>query len=60
MRRKPSSLRRVFVLPGLIALVSLIGLISALLGDGLNDWISWIGLSVPLAALLWARLRRRA
>lgn len=60
MSRPPSTFRRVFAIPAVIALVSLIGLIAALLGDGLNDWISWIGLAVPLVVLLWARLRRRA
>jgi type IV secretory pathway TrbD component len=59
MNRKPSTVRHLWGAPIAIALVSLIGLITALLGDGLNDWISWIGLSVPLVVLLWARLRRR-
>jgi hypothetical protein len=60
MSRKPSTFLRVFATPTAIAVVSLIGLVTALLGEGLNDWISWIGLSVPLAVILWARLRRRA
>lgn len=60
MSRRTSTSRRVFAIPTAIAVVSLVGLITALLGDGLNDWISWIGLGAPLAVLLWALLRRRA
>lgn len=60
MIRKPSPFLRLWGAPIAIALASLIGLISALLGDGPNDWISWLGLGAPLLVLLWARLRRRA
>lgn len=56
---KPT-LARTFGVPALIAVASTIGLVAALLGDGLNDWISWIGLAVPVAVITWAWLCRRA
>jgi hypothetical protein len=59
MSKTTASFRHVWAAPLAIALVSVIGLVAALLGDGLNDWISWIGLTIPLAVLLWAYLRRR-
>lgn len=46
--------RSTWILPILIALASLIGLVSALTGDGWRDVLSWVGLGVPLAATLWA------
>lgn len=55
-----STFRRVWAVPATIAVVSLVGLVAALLGDGLNDWISWIGLAVPLVVIVWARVKRRA
>jgi hypothetical protein len=58
MSRKPS-LARTFGVPALIAVASLTGLISALMGEGLADWISWIGLGIPVAAIAWAWLSRR-
>ncbi|HVK42536.1 MAG TPA: hypothetical protein VM471_08660 [Phenylobacterium sp.] len=59
MSRKPRpSLVRTFGAPAIIAAASMVGLVSALLGDGLNNWISWIGLAVPVAAIVWAWLRR--
>lgn len=60
MNRKRSSFARTFGAPALIALASAVGLVAALLGDGLSDWISWIGLTVPVAAIAWAWLARRA
>ena len=56
---KPS-LRRTFAVPLVIGIASMIGLIAALLGDGINNLISWIGLAVPLIAIAWAWTRRRA
>jgi len=55
-----STFRRVWAAPAAIAVLSLVGLVAALLGDGVNDWISWIGLTFPLVVIVWARLRRRA
>ncbi len=52
--------RGTWTLPLLIAAASLIGLVSALTGDGLRDILSWAMLSVPPAATLWAMRRARA
>lgn len=59
MSRKPS-LARTFAAPFFIGVASLIGLIAALLGDGLNNLISWIGLAVPVLVIAWAWMRRRS
>ena len=53
------SLGAIFVIPALIGCLSLIGLVSALAGDGLTHVLSWAGLAVPLIAIVWARSRRR-
>lgn len=59
MSKQPSSFRRIWTAPIVIALVSLLGLFAALLDDGLNDGLSWVALTTPIAAVIWARLRRR-
>lgn len=53
--------RSTFALPAIIAASSLLGLLSALLGDGWRDMLSWAALSAPLLAVAWAwrRARRR-
>jgi hypothetical protein len=51
--------RSTFLLPILIALASTIGLVVALTGDGWRDGLSWIGLVIPPAAVLWARTVQR-
>lgn len=48
MRR---SVWMIFRWPLLLALLSLFGLISALVGDGLYDLLSWLSLGVPLVLL---------
>ncbi len=35
-------------MPMLLAALSLFGLLAALLGDGLLDYLGWLALSVPL------------
>ena len=52
-------LASIFLVPLLLAIVSIVGLVSALTGDGLRDWLSWAGLAAPVAATLWALARRR-
>jgi hypothetical protein len=44
---------RVFGVPALLALVSAIGLLSALLGDDLWDVLSWVALATPVAVVVW-------
>ena len=61
---KPSrqSLTQIFSVPAVIAIVSAVGLLAALLGDGLWDAVSWLALAVPVAVALGcvARSRRRS
>lgn len=63
MRGKPKSrarsLRTIFAAPLAIGMLSLIGLVSALTGDGLANWLSWVALAVPLLAVVWAMRQRR-
>ena len=43
------TLRQIFLVPAIIALIVAFGLISALLGDGVWDAASWVALALPLA-----------
>lgn len=49
--------RHVFGIPMLLALVSAVGLLSALLGDGIWDMLSWLTLGVPVAVITWSVAR---
>lgn len=40
-------------MPVALAAVSAVGLISALLGDGVWDALSWLALGTPIAVSLW-------
>tara|TARA_R100001163_G_C4956688_1_gene122202 strand:- start:34 stop:246 length:213 start_codon:yes stop_codon:yes gene_type:complete len=50
---------QIFAIPLFLALLTLVGLIAGLLGDGLSDILSWAGLFFPLAAIVWAFKYRR-
>ena len=50
-------IRSTFAIPIVLALLSLIGLVVALTGDGWRDQLSWAALFVPLAAIVWAVTR---
>ncbi|MEH6664642.1 MAG: hypothetical protein V7678_07305 [Brevundimonas sp.] len=58
MSRKDRSLAAVFAVPALLAALSLTGLVGALLADGVWDRLGAALLAAPVAAVLWARLRR--
>lgn len=58
--KRGSALLPVFGIPLLLALCSVVGLVSALTGNGWRDAIAWIGLAVPVLAAGWAFGRRRA
>jgi hypothetical protein len=57
-RRGRLSLRQVFAAPLTIAVLSIVGLISALVGDDLWDVLSWPTLAIPVAVILCCWLRR--
>jgi hypothetical protein len=50
----------IFRWPLLLAVSSLVGLVSALVGDEFFDLVSWLTLGVPLVLVagVWLRLRR--
>lgn len=54
------SLREIFAAPLFLAVLTIVGLVAALLGDGWFDALSWIGLAVPALAIPWALVWRRA
>ncbi len=58
MKPRQSSFWKVFGIPLGIGLLSATGLFAALLGDGLWDSLSWIGLGVPAVIGLRGLLRR--
>ncbi|WP_133491992.1 hypothetical protein [Alcanivorax sp. 24] len=58
-KRRHNTPARIFAVPAMIALTSLIGLIAALLGDGVLDVVSWVGLAVPVVMIGWAMVKRR-
>lgn len=50
----------IFRWPLALAVLSLFGLLSALIGDGVYDMLSWLSLGVPLGLIgvVWRRLHR--
>ncbi|QOZ23580.1 hypothetical protein [Bradyrhizobium sp. CCBAU 51753] len=54
------SLAQIFAAPLVIAILSTVGLISALVGDGLWDAISWVALGLPALLYLLFIWRRRS
>ena len=59
MKPRQSSFWKVFALPLGIGLLSAAGLFAALLGDGLWDSLSWVGLGIPAVIGTLALFRRR-
>jgi hypothetical protein len=49
----------VFGIPVAIGVLSAAGLFSALLGDGVWDAVSWVGLGVPTVLGTWGLIKRR-
>lgn len=48
----------VFGIPSLLAVLSIIGLVAALVGDGPLDFLSWATLGIPVAVMVWALHKR--
>ena len=57
---KPGSPRAIFALPVALALVSIVGLVVALTGNGLRDVAAWAALAIPVLVVGWAMRNRRA
>ena len=55
---KRGRFRRLWGAPIVLALLSLAGLIAALIGDGLYDAASYLSLAVPLVVIWWYIARR--
>lgn len=58
--RRRGGMRQVFAVPAAIALASLVGLVSALLGDGVFNVVSWLALASIIgvaARKLWPAAR---
>lgn len=49
--RKPHSTWSTFAVPIVMAILSAVGLTTALVGDDHWDWISWITLGIPIAVI---------
>jgi len=58
-RPKRQSLGAIFLVPAILAVLTCVGLVSALLGDDLWDGLSWLSLSVPIVVVVWYALVRR-
>ena len=56
MRPRQSNFWKVFATPTVIALLSAAGLFAALLGDGVWDALSWLGLGIPAVLALSGRV----
>jgi len=48
------SAREVFRVPIWLGIGSVFGLVSALVGDGVRDGVSWAAILMPVAAVWWA------
>jgi len=55
--RRPPGFFYVFGAPILLAVASTFGLVSALLGDGVWDLLSWFALGGPFVVILWYTAR---
>ncbi len=53
-----SSPKNVYGIPGVIGLITIAGLLFALLGDGVWDATSWLLLALPLLVLAFYIFRR--
>lgn len=57
--RPTNSVVKIFAIPLVLAALSLFGLISALLGNGLYDILAWLTLAAPTVVILACVLRQR-
>jgi hypothetical protein len=53
-------MRRTWLVPICLCLITAAGMVSAFLGDGLWDALSWMALAVPLAICIFYWVKSRA
>lgn len=53
------NLRQIYAMPAVVAAASAVGLVSALVGDGVWDALSWLGLGLAVVLAAWHGLPRR-
>ena len=53
LKTSDSNFLHVFGMPIIVAIVSVFGLVSALLGTGIWDALSWITLAVPTLVIIY-------
>jgi hypothetical protein len=53
MRNQSLSRGQIWGMPVLLGLLTALGVVSALVGDGLWDAFSWLALATPMVCLLW-------
>ena len=62
MKYKPPPRRQtngqIFAIPMVLGVLSIIGLVSALVGDGIWDGVSWLTLAVPILLCGYFFLKR--
>lgn len=49
---------RIFAIPAVLGVLSIVGLISALIGDGVWDGVSWATLAIPILLCGYFFLKR--
>ncbi len=59
MKSGPLSLMAIFAVPAVVAVLSLFGLVAALIGDGVWDVVGGLTLGVSIGVLVWALIARR-
>jgi hypothetical protein len=59
LQRVPRSLWQIFAMPLLLGVLTTVGLIAALVGDGVWDGLSWLTLGVPVVVCLYCLLPGR-
>ncbi|MGR9085732.1 MAG: hypothetical protein ACU841_01485 [Gammaproteobacteria bacterium] len=56
--KAPQTLRQIWGIPVVMGLLNAIGLITALLADGVGDAVSWLALAIPVAIACWCSIRQ--
>ncbi|TZF84101.1 hypothetical protein FW774_11720 [Pedobacter sp. BS3] len=50
---------KVWGIPVILAILSIFGLLSALIGDNFWDVLSWVTLGIPVAVMAWFLIKKK-